>query len=193
MKKIILIGYMGSGKSTIAKLLSKNMHYEFLDLDEIIEKEQNASVSAIFERKGEVYFRKLEHEVLKRILQSESNMVLSLGGGTPCFSNNQELLKQEDIDTIYLKTSIDKLYERLRTQKANRPLIANKSEDEMKEFIAKHLFERSFYYNQAKYIVTTDDKSPTRNGFRNTIAFSLNKHNSYFLQKQLERVLAKKY
>ena len=151
---------MGSGKSTIAKLLSKSMHYEFLDLDEIIEKEQNASVSAIFERKGEVYFRKLEHEVLKRILQSESNMVLSLGGGTPCFSNNQELLKQEDIDTIYLKTSIDKLYERLRTQKANRPLIANKSEDEMKEFIAKHLFERSFYYNQAKYIVTTDDKSP---------------------------------
>lgn len=160
MKKIILIGYMGSGKSTIAKLLSKSMHYEFLDLDEIIEKEQNASVSAIFERKGEVYFRKLEHEVLKRILQSETNMILSLGGGTPCFSNNQELLKQEDIDTIYLKTSIDKLYERLRTQKANRPLIANKSEDEMKEFIAKHLFERSFYYNQAKYIVTTDDKSP---------------------------------
>ena len=160
MKKIILIGYMGSGKSTIAKLLSKSMHYEFLDLDEIIEKEQNASVSAIFERKGEVYFRKLEHEVLKRILESNRNMVLSLGGGTPCFSNNQELLKQEDIDTIYLKTSIDKLYERLRTQKANRPLIANKSEDEMKEFIAKHLFERSFYYNQAKYIVTTDDKSP---------------------------------
>ena len=160
MKKIILIGYMGSGKSTIAKLLYKNMHYEFLDLDEIIEKEQNASVSAIFERKGEVYFRKLEHEVLKRILESNRNMVLSLGGGTPCFSNNQELLKQEDIDTIYLKTSIDKLYERLRTQKANRPLIATKSEDEMKEFIAKHLFERSFYYNQAKHIVSTDDKTP---------------------------------
>jgi len=160
MKKIILIGYMGSGKSTIAKLLSKSMQYEFLDLDEIIEKEQNASVSAIFERKGEVYFRKLEHEVLKRILQSESNMILSLGGGTPCFTNNQELLKQENICTVYLKTSIDKLYERLRTQKANRPLIANKSEDEMKEFIAKHLFERSFYYNHAKYIVTTDNKSP---------------------------------
>ena len=160
MKKIILIGYMGSGKSTIAKLLSKSMHYEFLDLDEIIEKEQNASVSTIFEQKGEVYFRKLEHQVLKRILQSESNMILSLGGGTPCFTNNQELLKQENICTVYLKTSIDKLYERLRTQKANRPLIANKSEDEMKEFIAKHLFERSFYYNHAKYIVTTDNKSP---------------------------------
>ena len=69
MMKIILIGYMGSGKSTIAKLLSKSMHYEFLDLDEIIEKEQNASVSSIFEQKGEVYFRKLEHQVLKRILK----------------------------------------------------------------------------------------------------------------------------
>ena len=160
MMKIILIGYMGSGKSTIAKLLSKTMQYEFLDLDEIIEKEQNASVSTIFEQKGEVFFRKLEHQVLKRILQSESNMILSLGGGTPCFTNNQELLKQENICTVYLKTSIDKLYERLRTQKSNRPLIANKSEDEMKEFIAKHLFERSFYYNQAKYIVSTDDKTP---------------------------------
>lgn len=160
MKKIILIGYMGSGKSTIAKLLSKTMQYEFLDLDEIIEKEQNASVSTIFEQKGEVFFRKLEHQVLKRILQSESNMILSLGGGTPCFTNNQELLQQENICTVYLKTSIDKLYERLRTQKANRPLIAAKSEDEMKEFIAKHLFERSFYYNQARYIVSTDDKTP---------------------------------
>lgn len=160
MEKIILIGYMGSGKSTIAKLLSKSINYEFLDLDEIIEKEQNASVSRIFEQKGEVFFRKLEHQVLKRILLLENNMILSLGGGTPCFANNQELLNQEGITTIYLKTSIDKLYERLRTQKANRPLIASKSEEEMKEFIAKHLFERSFYYNQAKYVVTTDGKTP---------------------------------
>jgi shikimate kinase len=98
--------------------------------------------------------------VLKRILLLENNMILSLGGGTPCFANNQELLNQEGITTIYLKTSIDKLYERLRTQKANRPLIASKSEEEMKEFIAKHLFERSFYYNQAKYVVTTDEKTP---------------------------------
>lgn len=160
MEKIILIGYMGSGKSTIAKLLSKSINYEFLDLDEIIEKEQNASVSRIFEQKGEVFFRKLEHQVLKRILLLENNMILSLGGGTPCFANNQELLNQEGITTIYLKTSIDKLYERLRTQKANRPLIATKSEEEMKEFIAKHLFERSFYYNQAKHVVTTDGKTP---------------------------------
>lgn len=160
MEKIILIGYMGSGKSTIAKIVSKNMQYEFLDLDEIIEKEQNASVTTIFEQKGEVYFRKVEHQVLKRILQSENSMILSLGGGTPCFANNLELLNQEGISTIYLKTSIDKLYERLRTQKSNRPLIAAKSEEEMKEFIAKHLFERSFYYNQAKYVVTTDEKTP---------------------------------
>ena len=105
MEKIILIGYMGSGKSTIAKLLSKSINYEFLDLDEIIEKEQNASVSRIFEQKGEVFFRKLEHQVLKRILQSESNMILSLGGGTPCFTNNQELLKQESpFATIFENT-----------------------------------------------------------------------------------------
>ncbi|PWA05349.1 shikimate kinase [Flavobacterium psychrotolerans] len=160
MKKIILIGYMGSGKSTIAKLLSKSINFGFQDLDETIEKELNLSVVTIFEQKGEVYFRKLEHEVLKKIVQSDDNMILSLGGGTPCFTNNQELLYGEGITTIYLKASVDKLYERLRNQKINRPLIANKNEGEMKEFIAKHLFERSFYYNKAKYTILTDNKSP---------------------------------
>lgn len=160
MTKIILIGYMGSGKSTIARLLSKAMNFEFQDLDEIIEKELNLSVATIFEQKGEVFFRKLEHQILHRILQKEDNMILSLGGGTPCFINNQELLKAKGVTTIYLKASIEKLYDRLRNQKSNRPLIANKNEEEMKEFIAKHLFERSYYYNQAKYIVSTDDKSP---------------------------------
>ena len=157
--KIILIGYMGSGKSTIARLLSKSMNFEFQDLDEIIEKELNLSVATIFEQKGEVFFRKLEHQVLQRMLQNKENLILSLGGGTPCFANNQDLLKKEGVITIYLKASIEKLYDRLRNQKSNRPLIANKNEEEMKEFIAKHLFERSYYYNQAKYIISTDDKS----------------------------------
>ena len=151
---------MGSGKSTIARLLSKSIDYVFKDLDEVIEKELNLSITSIFEQKGEVYFRKIEHEVLKKIIQSDENMILSLGGGTPCFTNNQELLHSENITTIYLKTSIEKLYERLNNQKTNRPLIASKNEDEMKEFIAKHLFERSFYYNQADYIISTDHKSP---------------------------------
>ena len=159
MMKIILIGYMGSGKSTIARLLSKSMNFEFQDLDEIIEKELNLSVATIFEQKGEVFFRKLEHQVLQRMLQNKENLILSLGGGTPCFANNQDLLKKEGVITIYLKASIEKLYDRLRNQKSNRPLIANKNEEEMKEFIAKHLFERSYYYNQAKYIISTDDKS----------------------------------
>lgn len=160
MTKIILIGYMGSGKSTIARLLSKTMKFEFQDLDDLIEKEINLSVATIFQQKGEVYFRKLEHQFLQKMLQNEQNLILSLGGGTPCFSNNLDLLKKEGITTIYLKTSIEKLYDRLRNQKTNRPLIANMSEAEMKEFIAKHLFERSYYYNQAKYVVLTDDKSP---------------------------------
>lgn len=160
MKKIILIGYMGSGKSTIARLLSKSLSFGFQDLDEIIEKELNLSVATIFEQKGEVYFRKQEHEFLKKIIQSDENLILSLGGGTPCFTNNQELLHGDNIITIYLKASVEKLYERLRNQKANRPLIASKSEEEMKEFIAKHLFERSYYYNQADYVVSTDNKSP---------------------------------
>jgi len=160
MKKIVLIGYMGSGKSTIAKSLSKSIHFKCYDLDEVIEKEKHLSILNIFEQKGEVYFRKLEHQVLEKILKENENMILSLGGGTPCFSNNQELLKGEGITTVYLKASIEKLYERLSKQKTNRPLVANKSAEELKEFIAKHLFERSFYYNQADYVISTDYKSP---------------------------------
>ena len=156
----MLIGYMGSGKSTIGKLLSTSIHFEFYDLDEIIEIEQNVSVSSIFETKGEVAFRKIEHEALKNRLKVNTNMILSLGGGTPCFSNNQELLKGEEITTIYLKTSVEGLYSRLCHEKENRPLLASKSNEEMKEYIAKHLFERSFYYNQADFTIVTDGKSP---------------------------------
>jgi shikimate kinase len=160
MKKIILIGYMGSGKSTIAKILSKIMNFDFLDLDDVIEKDLNLSITTIFKQRGEVYFRKLENQFLQKLVQSNENLVLSLGGGTPCFANNLELLKGENITTIYLKTSIDKLYDRLSNQKENRPVIANLDEAEMKEFIAKHLFERSFFYNQANHTILTDDKSP---------------------------------
>jgi shikimate kinase len=86
-------------------------------------------------------------------------MILGLGGGTPCYANNHELLQREDVISIYLKASIETLFDRLVTNKSKRPLIADKSEDEMKEFIAKHLFDRSFYYNQAQHKVIVDHKT----------------------------------
>jgi shikimate kinase len=159
MKKIVLLGYMGCGKSTIAKRLSKITKIPYLDLDKCIEERTNLSVNEIFEQKGEIYFRKLEHEVFLELLNSPESAILSLGGGTPCYANNHELLNTENTVSIYLKASIDTLFKRLVANKSERPLIANKNEDEMKEFIAKHLFDRSFYYNHAQHKVSVDDRT----------------------------------
>jgi len=159
MRKIILLGYMGCGKSTIANRLSKITNIPYVDLDKSIEERANLVVKEIFEQRGEIYFRKLEREVLIELLNTPENLIIGLGGGTPCYTNNHELLKREDLVSFYLKASVETLFDRLISRKNKRPLIADKTDDELKEFIAKHLFERSFYYNQAKYIVTIDGKT----------------------------------
>lgn len=155
----MLLGYMGSGKSTIARGLSKVLQVQYVDLDQYIEEKTNLSVSALFEQRGEIYFRKTEHDLLVALLSSEESVIISLGGGTPCYANNHELLKQEGVASIYLKASIDTLFTRLSFNKSKRPLIAGKTNEELKEFIAMHVFERSFYYNQAKYNMIVDEKS----------------------------------
>jgi shikimate kinase len=160
MNKIILLGYMGCGKSTIASKLSKITRIPFVDLDKCIEERINLSITAIFEQKGEIHFRKLEREVLVDLLSAPESQIIGLGGGTPCYSNNHELLVGEGRISIYLKASIETLYNRLLLNKDKRPLIANKNDQELKEFIAKNLFDRSYYYNQAQYKVAVDGKSP---------------------------------
>ncbi|MFM2369648.1 MAG: Shikimate kinase [Bacteroidota bacterium] len=159
MKKIILLGYMGCGKSTIANKLSKIIEIPFVDLDKKIEEKINLSINDIFEKHGEIYFRKLEHEVFIELLNSPNNLIIGLGGGTPCYANNHELLKGDNVVSVYLKASIETLCNRLAHNKSKRPLIADKSDEEMKEFIAKHLFDRSFYYNHAQHKVIVDDKT----------------------------------
>ncbi|MBC5839816.1 AAA family ATPase [Flavobacterium sp. F-380] len=159
MTKIVLLGYMGCGKSTIAKKLSQLINIPFVDLDQYIEEKLNLSVSAIFEQRGEIYFRKVEHESFVALLSSPDSIIIGLGGGTPCYANNHELLKQEGVLSVYLKASVATLFKRLSLNKSKRPLIANKTNEQMEEFIAMHVFERSFYYNQAKFIVTVDNKT----------------------------------
>lgn len=150
---------MGSGKSTIAKKLSEVINFQAFDLDEIIEKSQKKSIVELFSEHGEVRFRKLEHETLVGLFNDSSPFVLSLGGGTPCYANNHLLLLRDDVCSIYLKTSVDELYNRLIHETQKRPLLTSKNPDDLKEYIAKHLFERSFFYNQAKNSVSTDGKS----------------------------------
>ena len=159
MKKIIILGYMGSGKTIIASKVADVLKKKHLDLDELIEKKEGKAINSIFETQGEVYFRKIEHIVFKDLFESKDDFVLSLGGGTPCYANNHLYLKDEEVISIYLKTSVEELFKRLLKNKTGRPLINDMEENELKEFIAKHLFDRSYYYHHAQHIVSTDNKS----------------------------------
>ncbi|MCK8522754.1 shikimate kinase [Aquimarina sp. D1M17] len=157
---LVLLGYMGSGKSLVGRKLAEDKKFEYLDLDNYVEIQEKKTISQIFNDKGEIYFRKKESEYLKEVLESKIDVVISLGGGTPCFAGNMDLLKTySDLKSIYLNTSLDVLTERLFVEKDKRPLIAHiKEEEDLKDFIRKHLFERSYYYNQADVRVTTDNK-----------------------------------
>lgn len=156
--KIVLVGYMGSGKSTLGRLLAKLLKIKFLDLDDCIENSEEKTIATIFKDKGEIYFRKKENEYLKKILNTESSFILSTGGGTPCYgSNMQDILKATE-NTFYMKVSIPELVRRLSSEKALRPLIKNFSEEELPEFIGKHLFERSFFYNMSKNKIAAEGK-----------------------------------
>ncbi|AWI25816.1 shikimate kinase [Flavobacterium pallidum] len=160
MRKIILLGYMGSGKTTVGKILSQKIHIPAYDLDEIIEESEQAGIPEIFSSKGEIWFRKAEHKALMVQLQRPESFILSLGGGTPCYANNHEFLKQEDVISIYLKATVGTLMQRLREGISGRPLITSISEQEQSDYIAAHLFERSFYYNQARFKINTDALTP---------------------------------
>lgn len=150
---------MASGKTTIGKMLSESLQLPFYDLDFIIEQEFKATINEIFEQKGELFFRKKEREVLEAFLNNTNNYVLALGGGTPCYYDNFNLYQKADIKSFYLKTSVTSLSERLKTQKDTRPIIANLNDEDLNEFVAKHLFERNYFYNQVQTIITVDNKN----------------------------------
>lgn len=159
-QKIVLIGYMGSGKSAIGKSLAELSSLPYIDLDDYIVESEKMSIDRIFSQKGEIYFRKKEHQYLRELLNLPGRKIIALGGGTPCYHDNISLLKTEGIVSIYLKTSIETLVNRLKSESEKRPIIKRFSTpDELTEFIAKHLFERQYYYGQADFIVQTDNKA----------------------------------
>jgi len=150
---------MASGKSSIGKRLSKLLSMSFLDLDDYIIEKEGMSISEVFEKKGEIYFRLIEHKYLKEILVKDGNFILSLGGGTPCYANNMdEINKNNDTVSIYLQGNVNTMVERLIEKKSKRPLIAALDNDKIPEFVAKHLFERRAFYEQAKIIIKIDAK-----------------------------------
>ncbi len=152
---------MASGKSVIGKALSKQLGYNYIDLDSYIENQFNESISEIFKNKGEIFFRKKEATLLKKLIASEDNLIISAGGGTVCYGGVMDFLTDhKNVVTIYLKANIETLTNRLFNEKNNRPLIAHlKSKEDLDDFIRKHLFERSYYYNQSDFKFEVDNLS----------------------------------
>jgi len=154
MKKIILVGYMGSGKTTVGKKLNQNLNIDLIDLDEFIEQKEGLKISEIFNQKGEIYFRKQESIWFNHLLKENKSLIISLGGGTPCYANNHLRLQDENVISFYLKASIETLVSRLK-QNSDRPILENI--DDLKSFVAQHVFERSYFYNFSKYKIDVNN------------------------------------
>ena len=151
MRRIILIGYMGSGKTTVGKALSKETGMMFYDLDWYIESRMRKSVSQIFAEKGEEGFRKIEYNMLHEVAEFE-DVIISCGGGTPCFFDNMAYLNQQG-DVVYLKATPETLYKHLLMAKIERPLLKGKSSEELIAYITEHLKERAPFYEKARHIL----------------------------------------
>ena len=149
MRRIILIGYMGSGKTTVGKALSKETGMMFYDLDWYIESRMRKTVSQIFAERGEEGFRQIEYNMLHEVAEFE-DVIISCGGGTPCFFDNIDYLNQQG-DVVYLKATPETLYKHLMMAKVERPLLKDKSPEELIAYITEHLKERSPFYEKARY------------------------------------------
>ena len=151
MRRIILIGYMGAGKTTVGKALAKELRMPFYDLDWYIESRMHKTVKAIFDERGEAGFRKIEHNMLHEVAEFE-DIIISCGGGTPCFFDNIDYMNRQG-ETVYLKATPEVLYGHLKMGKTIRPLLLNKTADEVQVFIREQLAQREPYYSKAKYVL----------------------------------------
>lgn len=154
--RVFLIGFMGSGKTHWGKQLASQLKIPFLDLDEAIAEKEKKSVTQIFAESGEEVFRMKEKETLEDLVDNHQSLVLSTGGGTPCFFNNIETMKKYGV-VVWLNTHVEILLQRLMKEKATRPLIKNIADDDMKSFIVRKLNERRMYYEQADVIIDNEN------------------------------------
>lgn len=148
---IILTGYMCAGKTTIGRVLAKQLGRSFYDLDWYIEERFHKRVPRIFEEDGEAHFRDLERRMLREVAEF-NDIVLSCGGGTPCFYDNMEYMNTV-ADTYYLKASAETLLAHIRLSKGERPLLKGKSEEELRAYISEQLALREPFYEKAHHII----------------------------------------
>jgi shikimate kinase len=151
MKRIILIGFMGAGKTTLGKALAESLSIPFYDTDALIEQHTNSSISSIFLNYGESYFRTLEKETIEQ-LPKDSSYILAVGGGLPCFNDLMEILNSLGT-TVYLKHDVTTLSKRLTDDSKQRPLVAEKSGDALISYIQEKVDERELVYLKAQLIL----------------------------------------
>jgi len=156
--KLFLIGYMGSGKSSLGKGLAAQLGIPFFDLDELIEMKAGYSIAEIFEKEGEGHFRKLESTTLKSLAEA-SKCIIATGGGTPCFFDNIDWMNENGM-TLYLKCSPTRIVQRLKNGLTHRPILKDKSEKELLLFIEQHLIDRSPNYERAQIVYLADADLP---------------------------------
>jgi len=143
---------MGCGKSYMGKAIAQSLGWDFLDMDDFLEVNEGMTISQIFAEGGESLFRELEKSYLRATYDFE-NTVIATGGGAPCFYDNMDWMNANGT-TIYLETPLAVLVERLKKETDHRPLLANKTTEELSDFIHKKLTERSPFYNQANTVFT---------------------------------------
>ena len=160
MSYIFLVGFMGAGKTTLAKKLGSKLGYQWIDTDQEIEKKEGVKVSEIFEVRGEAYFRALEKQLIDGLLHSEK-MIVATGGGLPCFNNLMETLNQLGT-TIYLERTPKELFQRVKQATNSRPLIAHKSDEELLEYIESTMEKRREIYLQSNIIADRFSQTPEK-------------------------------
>lgn len=153
MTRIILLGYMGAGKTTLGMALARQTGLPFYDLDWYIEERFHQTIPQLFEKYGEKGFREIEKEMLHEVAEFE-NVIISVGGGTPCFFDNMAYMN-EQAQTVYLEATPEVLQQHLAMSKTERPLLKNKTQEEVCRFIADSLEQRKPYYEQARYRFNT--------------------------------------
>jgi shikimate kinase len=146
---------MASGKSNLGRQLAEKLGFSFIDLDYVFEERFRISVLDFFEKYDEAGFRKIEQSLLHETT-TFNNVVISTGGGTPCYFDNMHLIKKSGI-SLYLHWTIPTLVERLKHVKRKRPLLKDIPAEELQDKVTKHLTEREFYYNQADYTIDMDN------------------------------------
>lgn len=152
--RIYLVGYMGSGKSTLGKELAKKIGFRLIDIDEMIEKDTRKTIEKVFEEKGEDRFRVVEQRLLRETKRM-FNVVIATGGGAACYEDNMDWMNQNGI-TVYLKVSPGAIFHRLTQAKAQRPLIKSVQDVDLMEMIQAHLVLREPFYEKAKHTIKGD-------------------------------------